>query len=121
MHGNECDPVNMKVNVTQYTIYIGLNDPDTGDQKFDTERYVSILKSVCRSYRIPFSFHTLSGGYVYDDGMFTEENTLALTLLDAEESVVREIAKDLCAFFRQESVLITKAPSEIVVIRETLT
>ena len=111
----------MKVNVTQYTIYIGLNDPDTGDQKFDTERYVSILKSVCRSYRIPFSFHTLSGGYIYDNGLFTEENTLALTLLDAEESVVREIAKDLCAFFRQESVLITKAPSEIVVIRETLT
>ena len=36
-------------------------------------------------------------------------------------SVVQEIAKDLCVFFHQESVLITKAPSEIVVIRETLT
>ena len=111
----------MKANVTQYTIYIGLNDPDTGDQKFDTERYVSILKGVCRSYKIPFSFHTLSGGYIYDNGTFTEENTLALTLLDAEESAVQEIAKDLCVFFHQESVLITKTPSEVVVIRESLT
>ena len=111
----------MKAEVIQYNIYIGLNDPDTGDQKYDTERYVSILKSVCRSYKIPFSFHTLNGGYIYDNGIYTEENTLALTLLDAEESIVQEIAKDLCAFFHQESVLITKAPSELVVVKESLT
>lgn len=41
----------MKTNVTQYTIYIGLNDPDTGDQKFDTEKYVSILKGVLQKHR----------------------------------------------------------------------
>ena len=39
----------MKKDSIQSTIYIGLNDMDTGLQKYDTEKYMSILKNVCRS------------------------------------------------------------------------
>lgn len=109
----------MNDKTTQYTIYIGLNDADTGAQKFDTEKYVSILRRVCKSYHVAFSFHLTTGGYVHDDGRYTEENTLQLMLLNAEEATVTEIAKDLCAFFHQESVMVTKSACSVVFIRDS--
>ena len=37
-------------------IYVGLNDSETMTQHFSTEKYVSILKNVCYSYHVAFSF-----------------------------------------------------------------
>ena len=108
----------MSEQVMQYTIYVGLNDADTGSQKHDTEKYISILRNVCRNYQVAFSFHQINGGYFHDDGRYTEENTLVLMLLGASEEKVMDIARDLCAFFRQESVLVTSAPCSAVFVRE---
>ena len=89
-------------------IYVGLNDSETKTQKLGTERYVSILKNVCRSYGVAFSFQVVEGGYLHEDGTYTQENTLVLSMIDADPKLIEEIAKDLCAFFHQESVLITE-------------
>jgi hypothetical protein len=89
-------------------IYVGLNDSVTKTQLFETEMYIKILKDVCRSYRIPFSFGVEEGGYVHADGEYTREMTLVITLIDIDRSIINEIAKDLCAFFNQESVLIVE-------------
>ena len=104
----------------QTTIYVGLNDADTHEQKFSTDKYISILKMVCHAYHTPFSFHAVEGGYFHEDGSYVEETTLALTLLDAPADVVNEMAKDLCAFFHQESVMVTGAESEVVFVKEQL-
>jgi len=104
----------------QYAIYIGLNDAVTHEQRFDTEKYRSILKNVCRSYHTPFSVHVVEGGYFHDDGTYVDERTLVLTVLDAEPETIREIAGDLCAFFRQESVMVTQSDAEVFFIREKL-
>ena len=104
----------------QTTIYVGLNDQETGIQKFDTEKYLSILKNVCRSYRVAFSVQVINGGYFHEDGRYTEENTLVLTLVNVEEETVIEIAKDLCAFFNQESVMVTSAPSSVIFVKEKI-
>lgn len=110
----------MKTQTNQASIYIGLNDSETGVQKFATEKYLSILKNVCRSYRVAFSVQVINGGYFHEDGRYTEENTLVLTLLNIEEKTVIEIAKDLCAFFNQESVMITSAPSSVIFVKEKI-
>ena len=55
----------MDKTMQQATIYVGLNDRITGVQKYDTEKYLSILKSTCRSYRVAFSVQILNGGYEY--------------------------------------------------------
>lgn len=89
-------------------IYVGLNDSETLDQKFSTEKYISVLKTVCRGYQVPFSFSLLEGGYMNENGEYTQEKTLVLSLIDTPEKVISEIAKDLCVFFNQESVLITE-------------
>ena len=60
----------------QTTIYIGLNDSETGVQKFDSEKYLSILKNACKSYKVAFSVQELSGGYFHEDGRYLENKTL---------------------------------------------
>ncbi|MBO5995334.1 MAG: hypothetical protein J6Q41_07465 [Firmicutes bacterium] len=89
-------------------IYIGLNDADTLKQEHDTEKYISVLRNVCRSYKVAFSFTVAEGGYFHDDGRYTQETTLVITLIDADKELANEIAKDLCSFFHQESVMITE-------------
>ncbi len=41
-------------NMNEIKIYIGLNDSDTQKQLFETDKYIDILKKVCRSYKTPF-------------------------------------------------------------------
>ncbi len=110
----------MNEQTLQTTIYIGLNDADTGVQKFDTEKYLSILKNVCRNYQVAFSLHQINGGYFHEDGRYTEENSLALLLMGVPQETVMEIAKDLCAFFHQESVMVTSSPCAVVFVQERL-
>ena len=106
--------------MTETKIYIGLNDQETLSQTHDTETYISILKEVCKNYHVGFSFSTDQGGYFHEDGRYTQETTLVLSLIDADKTVVNEIAKDLCVFFRQESVMITENLVRSYYIKETL-
>ena len=101
-------------------IYIGLKDPVANTQLFENEKYIRVLRNVCHSYKVPFSFSIQEGGYIYENGEYARETTLVLTLIDVEKAVVNDIAGDLCAFFRQESVLITEDTVRAYYIREVL-
>ena len=72
-------------------IYVGLRDKDSHEQRFDTEKYKSILKDVCRNYHTPFSLQVIEGGYFHDDGTWVEENTLLITLIGIPEETGHEI------------------------------
>lgn len=104
----------------QTTIYIGLNDGVTGVQNFDSSKYISTLKYVCRNYNIGFSFQEISGGYFHEDGRYTEENGLMLKLIDVPKKTINEIAKDICVFFNQESVMVTTSPTSVIFIQEKI-
>ena len=97
-----------KLRMTETRIYIGLNDSQTKEQIHETEMYMSVLKYVCRNYHVSFSVNIENGGYFHDDGEYTEETSFVLVLINADRKVVNEIAKDLCSFFHQESVLVTE-------------
>ena len=79
-----------------------------------------MLKSVCRSYRTPFSVSTMNGGYFHEDGRYVEEETLVLMMVDVPEETIGEIAKDLCVFFNQESIMITEDKCRVQFIQERL-
>ena len=106
--------------MTETKIYVGLNDSVTKNQIFETEKYINILRNVCFAYHLPFSFDVEEGGYIHEDGQFTKETTLILVLIDADKKTVNEIAKDLCVFFHQESVMITEDLVRSYFISETL-
>jgi len=106
--------------MTQTVIYVGLNDAVSKTQIFETDKYIRILKDVCCGYHTSFSFDVIEGGYIHDSGEYTKETTLQLTLIDVDSETVNEIAKDLCAFFHQESVLITESKIRSYYVRESL-
>ena len=106
--------------MTETKIYVGMNDAVTMKQEHATETFSSVLKNVCRSYHVSFSFSLMEGGYVHEDGRYVQENSLVLQLIDADRSVVDEIAKDMCAFFHQESVLITEGEVRAYYVKEQI-
>ena len=99
---------------------MGLNDAETRNQEHDDSLYISVLKHVCYGYHVPFSFSMADGGYFHENGEYTQEHTLVLSLIDIEESVAEEIAKDLCVFFHQESVLMAYSDVRTVFIKRSL-
>ena len=101
-------------------IYVGLNDAEVKKQLFDTEMYVSILKKVCCNYKVPFSFVLQQGGYLHENGEYTEENSIVISMINVKKELITEIAKDLCVMFRQESVMVTEEPVVTYFISETL-
>ena len=101
-------------------VYIGLNDSETKKQKLETDRYVTILKEICRDFGVPFSFDVQEGGYVHDDGEFTEEKSIVLTFIDVPQEIVDKLAREVCVLFHQESVLITTDRIHVRFIREEL-
>lgn len=101
-------------------VYIGLNDSEAKEQKLETERYVSILKKICQAYDVPFSFNVVEGGYMHDNGEYTEEKSIVLTFIDVKQETVDEVAKEACILFHQESVLITVDQIHARSIRESL-
>lgn len=107
-------------NMTETKIYVGLNDSAAKAQLFENEKYIRILRNVCYSYKVPFSFNIQEGGYIYENGEYSQETSLVLTLIDAKKNIADEIAKDLCAFFHQESVLVTKSEIQAYYVCEEL-
>ena len=110
----------MSNEMTETKIYIGLNDSVEKRQLMETEKYISVLRNVCYAYNTPFSFGVEEGGYIHESGEYTKETTLVLTLIDADKTIVNEIAKDLCTFFHQESVLITEGIVRAYYVSESL-
>ena len=106
--------------MTEITISMGLNDAITKQQEYQTERYVDVMKQVCQSYRVPFSFIVSEGGYFHENGDYTQEKTLVICLIDPEKGIADAIARDLCFFFHQESVLITESKVRAYYIKEEL-
>jgi hypothetical protein len=43
-----------------------------------------------------------------------------LMLIDVPDQIVTGLAKDLCIFFNQESVMVTSSLTSVVFIKETL-
>ncbi len=88
-------------------IYIGLNDLSTNTQLFENEKYIRVLRNVCYSYKVPFSFQVQEGGYIYESGEYARETSLVLTLIDVDKTVVND-------------VLVTESHLQAHFVRETL-
>jgi len=78
------------------------------------------MKYVCQRYHVSFSFVVTEGGYFHEGGDYVQEQTLVLSLIDAERYVVEAIARDLCAFFHQGSVLITESMVRASYVKEDI-
>ena len=89
---------------------MGLKDVATNTQLFENEKYIRVLRNVCYSYKAPFSFNVLEGGYIYESGEYARETSLVLTLIVVEKAVVNDM----------EYVMITKKQIRAYFVHETL-
>lgn len=109
-----------KTLMTETKIYVGLNDSESKKQKYATEKYIDLLKCVCNNYKVPFSFVLEQGGYLHEDGEYTEELTIVISMINVKKELINEIAKDLCVLFHQESVMITEDHVRTYFISESI-
>ena len=90
-----------KEKAERYTIYVGLADRNEYEQKVSFEKASSLVSNMS------FSLVLQQGGYFHHNGQFVDETSLAVSLINAEQCLVDEVASDLCCFFNQESVMVT--------------
>ena len=98
----------VKVQLTETSIYIGLNSTRTKQKKYEPEQYTGILKNYCKTHNLSFSMSIEERGYFLENGEFTEEPTMVITLIDTDKQHIPKIAKDLGNLFNQDSVLISE-------------
>ena len=87
---------------------MGLKDVATNTQLFENEKYIRVLRNVCYSYKAPFSFNVLEGGYIYESGEYARETSLVLTLIVVEKAVVNDMEYVMITKNKYEHILSMK-------------
>lgn len=101
-----------------FTVNIGTKDKELYKEICDSDKIRRIISYVCKGYHVSYVLRFQRGGYMHENGTFVEEDSVAIALMGVSEEIVREIAADTCAFFRQETVLIEKQYVEIYRIKD---
>lgn len=99
-----------------YNIYIGLNDKNTLSQRFEVDDFLTIIKGACENYKMNFSLYPVEGGYFDGKGNFVKEYTIVLNVCGINKEQALTIASDLCYFFNQECVRVTKNIVEVSLV-----
>lgn len=90
----------------KYTLYLGLNDKDTKQQKINTLEAYKICNNILLNYTDGATVFEANGIYKHNDGTFTIEKTLRIELLFTEQKTVEKIVNELKIVFNQESVAV---------------
>ena len=100
--------ISEKKTVSKYTLYVGLNDKDTHEQRLIMDRVVSLVIWASNGYKSPITGQSGFGTYYSESGEQVNEKSIVITLVDVSEELAHEIAADLCAFLNQSEVMITR-------------
>lgn len=104
--------------VMRHRITVGMKDSETKKQELTSSRIQSLICTICRGYRMGYTTEFMRGGYFHEDGTFVAEESLCITLIGADDAMTESIAKDLCAFLNQETVLVTREVVDCRVIKD---
>lgn len=87
------------------TLYIGLNDKDTKQQKIDTLEAVKIVTNIITDQADGGTIYNATGIYKHDDGTIVIENTLRVELIDIEPGTIARIIDIIKIALNQESII----------------
>ena len=91
----------------KYTLYIGLSDGDTQEQKFTFDEAKQIMYDISRKFTSGYTLYD-ARGYWYEEEankMFSE-NTLVCVLFDIDPENVKNIMDEAIKAFNQNSILL---------------
>ena len=91
----------------KYTLYVGLNDSQTQEQRFGLLEARQIMFMIVKKYTGGCTFYEAQG-YWYDEErkITVTENTLVCVLLDTEAEAVKNIMDEAIRTFNQSSILL---------------
>lgn len=87
------------------TLYVGLNDKDTKQQKIDTLEATKIVENIITTKAGGGTIYNAVGVYTHDDGTIITENTLRIELFDIAAAALDDIISTLKAVLNQESII----------------
>ena len=92
---------------TKYTMYIGMNDKDTGTQTYGLNEAKQVMFMIVRKYTGGCTFLEAEGCW-YDEEKksMASENTLVCVFLDIEPAAVKSIMDEALKVFNQSSILL---------------
>ena len=92
--------------MTKYTLYIGLNDKDTKQQKIDTLEASKIVQNVLTDTTGGGTIYSATGVYKHDNGAVVIENTLRVELVAVAIEAVRGAVETIKTLLNQESIIL---------------
>ncbi len=99
-------------NGTQYVLYLGTNDKDTGKPVFTEAEAMERARAILMERFGGYTIQEAHGGWVDDNGEECQEYTLVIYLSGTNEEQVHGAADALIAEFNQSSVLIQANPTQ---------
>ena len=92
--------------MTKYTLYIGLNDKDTKQQRINTLEASKIVSGVLSEQTGGGTIYSAQGVYRHDNGEIVIENTLRVEIVAAAIEAVRTACSIIKAALNQESIIL---------------
>ena len=92
----------------QYVLYIGTNDKDTYEQMIPTDEAREIVNGICAKYVEGYTVCDAKGGWVDEQNMLTQENTLVYTISYADEADIIAIMNEVLTALNQNSILVER-------------
>lgn len=87
------------------TLYVGLNDKDTKQQKIDTIEATKIVENLVVSTCGGGTIYNAAGVYTHDNGEIVIENTLRIELIECGADAVNTLVDTLKRVLNQESII----------------
>ena len=87
------------------TLYVGLNDKDTKQQKIDTLEATKIVENLITDLCGGGTIYNAAGVYKHEDGTLVIENTIKIELFEAPATALDELISTLKKVLNQESII----------------
>ena len=100
----------------KYTLYIGLNDKDTKQQKIDNLEASKIVQNILTEKTDGGTIYNATGVYKHDDGTVIIENTLRVEIVAVPLLAIREAIEIIKIALNQESIILQTERVESVFI-----
>lgn len=92
----------------KFTLYLGLNDKDTKQQKIDTIEAYKLCSNLLADTIGAGTISTAQGIYKHENGAIVIENTLRIEIIEAAADMVMNLCDTLKRLFIQESILLQR-------------
>lgn len=98
----------------RYRIFLGFTDRFTMKQEMDPHFIASEIADYLSETETGFSFKKIGGGYVTENNITVNENSLEITLIDFSDGAAEKLSEKIKVFLNQERVLMTHDRIEVM-------